>query len=158
MSRIGCNNPNFGRRHTDSAKEIMSLHQKGEKHYNWRGGISYEPYCLLFNNAFKERVRLFFRRRCVECGKLESENWMRWGSQFKLVKLHVHHVKYDKKTCCKEGEPVGDRKFVTLCFTCHPRTNHNRKHWEMRYQEVIALEYGGKCYLTEEEYCNLNRI
>jgi hypothetical protein len=60
--------------------------------------------------------------------------------------LAVHHVHYDKKTCCKEGESVGDRKFVALCHSCHSATNNNREFWEDWYTEIINEFYGGQCY------------
>jgi hypothetical protein len=37
-----------------------SCAQTRENNANWQGGISFEPYCILFNNEFKERVREFW--------------------------------------------------------------------------------------------------
>lgn len=119
----------------------LSKFSVGENHPNWRGGLSYEPYCQLFNNEFKERVREFFGRRCVECGA--SENGKR---------LSVHHVVYDKEACCNEGEAVENRLFVPLCASCHTRTNHNRDYWQEKFTNLIQEQYGGKCYFTKEEY------
>jgi len=29
----------------------------GENHPNWKGGVSFDPYCHKFNNQLKERIR-----------------------------------------------------------------------------------------------------
>jgi predicted restriction endonuclease len=120
----------------------ISEGQRGEKAPNWRGGISFGKYCPKFNRPFRNRVRARYDYRCVECGMTQEEN----GKA-----LAVHHVHYDKKTCCKEGEAVGDRKFVVLCKFCHSATNFNRGFWEDWYTEIVNEFYDGKSYLTEEE-------
>lgn len=111
----------------------MSESHSGERHHNWKGGKSFEPYCQKFNNKFKERVREFFCNRCVECGKTQEEN----GN-----KLHVHHVNYDKSSCCSDVKPL----FVPLCNSCHIKTNFNRQYWEERFTKLIVDSNGGKCY------------
>jgi hypothetical protein len=107
-----------------------------ETHYNWQGGISFEPYCSLFNREFKERVRTFFGHQCVECGTPQSKK-----------KLIVHHVNFNKKTCCDETIPL----FVSLCRSCHTKTNFNRKYWEQHFTEIINIYYQGRCYLSVNE-------
>ena len=107
---------------------------KGEGNPQWKGGISFEPYCPKFNDRFKERVRAFFGYQCVECGIMQNG-----------TKLSVHHVNFDKGTCCNNSIPL----FVTLCKVCHPKTNHNRLFWEYWFTEMINHQFGGKCYLTE---------
>ena len=119
------------------SKTCRDIYVRGENHPNWKGGTSYEPYCPLFNDKFKTRVRDFFENRCAECGKSELEN---------RKKLSVHHVNYDKQTCCKEGESVGNRKFVALCHSHHTRTNSHRAFWEDWYTEIINEFYSGRCY------------
>lgn len=52
------------------------------------------------------------------CNKHESE----------LKRRHdVHHIDYNKLQGC-EGHQW---KLVPLCRSCHTKTNHNRKYWEM---------------------------
>lgn len=132
---------NVGKKRTDETRKNMSERMKrmcGDKHPCWQGGISFEPYCVLFNNEFKERVRNFFGRVCVECGKTEEENGH---------KLHVHHVNFRKDSCCNESvKPL----FVTLCRSCHAKTNFNREYWEERYTTMINEQYDGQCYLSKE--------
>ncbi len=110
---------------------------KGEKNGNWKGGASFEPYCEKFNPEFKERVREFFGRRCVVCNKSEIENGRR---------LDVHHVNYDKSSCCSDVKPL----FVCLCIRCHAETtNKDREHWEYYFTELINSNHGGNCFLPK---------
>lgn len=110
----------------------------GSNSWAWKGGVSFEPYCILFNKEFKERVRNFFKRRCGLCGKSEEENNKR---------LNVHHITYNKKACCDDESPL----FIPLCNSCHIGTNHNREYWEELLYYIVMFEYGGKCYLSKEE-------
>ena len=112
------------------------LAQLGEKGSNWRGGISFEPYCVKFNREFKERVRAFFEYQCQECGHVWKEG---------EIKLSVHHVNFNKKTCCDNSVPL----FVPLCVKCHPKTNNNREFWEYWFTEMINRIYNGQCYIKK---------
>jgi hypothetical protein len=109
----------------------------GDKCHLWKGGISYEPYCIRFTRKFKERVRWFFGNTCVECGKTQTNR-----------KMYVHHVNYDKMVCCNDTKPL----FVALCNSCHCKTNFNREHWEEKFTKRINEKYGGKCYYSDEEF------
>jgi len=137
-SQIGNKNHNFGKKM--SKKSLIKLIQSkkegtsGDKNPNWKGGLSFEPYCIKFNNEFKERVRAFFNNTCVECGTPQSG-----------TKLHVHHVNFNKQSCCDSSIPL----FVALCRSCHTRTNHNRPYWEQYFTQMITEKYEGKCYVTK---------
>ena len=118
----------------DTRKKLSDAH-RGERHYNWRGGVSYEPYCIKFNAEFKERVREFFGRKCVECGVPENGR-----------RLCVHHVNFRKDACCDESvKPL----FVPLCQKCHSKTTYNRSYWELHFTEIIKKEYNGQCFLPK---------
>ena len=111
----------------------------GERNPNWKGGISFEPYCSKFNNQFKERVRAFFSYECLICGKSQEEN---------EIKLSVHHVDYDKNACCDGSEqPI----FASLCKRCHTKTNYDRERWAYIMHYIVDYFYGGKSYYTLEE-------
>lgn len=133
----GKNHPSYGPHRSEETRFKMSKSHigifVGEKAPAWKGGISFEPYCIKFNNEFKEKVRIFFDRKCYVCGKNEIEN---------KAKLCVHHVAYNKDTCCDNSEPL----FVPLCRGCHAKTNINRKEWEEFF--MISLKYltNGKCF------------
>lgn len=112
----------------------MSLETRlkmSQSHLALTGGVSFEPYCPRFNNEFKERVRAFFGYVCQLCGKPQGGE-----------KLHIHHVNFDKMTCCNDVKPL----FVPLCRSCHPKTNFNRGRWEQHFTEAIMTKFGGQCY------------
>jgi hypothetical protein len=150
----GKNNPHFGKHPSEETRRKLSAARKGkhpapesclkisralegDKNRFWKGGISFEPYCPKFNREFKERVRLFFGRICIECGSPENG------------KAHcVHHVNFNKMSCCDDTPPL----FVPLCRFCHSKTNFNREEWENHFTHIITQYYGGRCYLTKEEY------
>ena len=118
--------------------KCMGISLRGERSPNWKGGTSFEPYCILFTKEFKERVRAFWGNKCPVCGKTEEDSG----------RAHcVHHVGYDKEVCCNDNE----RLFVPLCLSCHSKTNHNREEWEEYFTNMISI-HGGKCYYTKEEY------
>lgn len=83
------------------------------KHPNWRGGLSFEPYGIEFNLKLKEIIRSRDGYRCRHCGITEED------SKRKLV---VHHIDYDKKNNL-------ERNLISLCNTCHSKTNYNRDFW-----------------------------
>ena len=112
----------------------MGEARKGERNNLWKGGISFEPYCIKFTKEFKERVRKFFNYICVECGTTQEEN---------KKKLSIHHVNFDKQSCCNDTKPL----FVSLCHSCHSKTNSNRVFWEYWFTEMINHLYEGRCYI-----------
>jgi Mor family transcriptional regulator len=118
-------------------KRTISEAMMGENSPNWLGGISFEPYCTKFNKEFKERVRTFWDNKCSICGKTEKENG---------PKLAVHHVTYDKKACCNDKIAM----FVTLCTSCHGKTNFNRNYWENMLFTYINLYYNGHSFINQE--------
>lgn len=125
-----------GRKHlSEEAKAKLSELRKGENNPQWKGGVSYEPYCPKFNNEFKERVRAFFGHKCVECGAPQNG---------KL--LAVHHVNFNKKACCDNSIPL----FVPLCASCHSKTNTHRDHWQEHFTTLINEKYGGQCYILKD--------
>jgi hypothetical protein len=119
-------------------REKISVGHKGKhcgnKHYRWKGGLSFEPYCEKFNEDLKERVRGFFGYICILCGTPQNGE-----------KLHVHHVNFDKMVCCDNTKPL----FVPLCRSCHSKTNHKREYYEQHFTEMITMKYDGKCYLDK---------
>ena len=131
-AKKGENNPFFGKTFSDEHRRKLS----GSNSSNWKGGISFEPYCILFTKEFKERVREYFGYQCVECGEKQNGR-----------KLDVHHVNFNKDTCCDDSTPI----FVPLCRSCHSKTNFNRDYWQTHFTDMIDQHYGGKCYLSKEE-------
>jgi len=117
----------------------------GANSSNWRGGISFEPYCPKWNDDLRRRIRAFFDNRCVACGKPQNENLTKTG---KAYQLHCHHVTYNKMTCC-DGAPV---HFTALCNRHHGMTNAERGRWEAILHRIIDEIYNGRSYFTKEEW------
>lgn len=119
-----------GKHFTEEHKRKISESQKGRPGKSgkdnpaWKGGISFEPYCHKFNDAFKESIRDKFNRECFLCSKNETDNGK---------KLSVHHVNYDKNCLCGDAEC----EFVPLCQSCHAKTNHNRDCYENHIIEKL---------------------
>ncbi len=116
-------------------------YESGPKNPNWNGGSSYYPYCPKFNEEFKNRVRAYFDYECVKCGKPEWENKNHYHH-------HVHHVDYNEDACC-DGQPV---QFVTLCHSCHMKTNGDRSRWERMFLKILHEIYDNRSYFTKEEW------
>lgn len=140
-SHLGDKNHFYGKHHTTKTKKKISKKVEGRfgtSSPNWKGGISFDPYCIKFTKEFKERVREFFDRKCYVCGKSE-EGLGR--------KLDIHHVNYDKMVCCNNVKPL----FVPLCRSCHSKTGSDRESWEEFFTISISYLTQNKCYYTEEE-------
>lgn len=99
ISRAGENNPMYG--------------TCGELSPNWMGGISFEPYPVVFNANYKNRIREKDNNVCQVCEKTEKENGK---------KLDVHHIDYNKENIKKDN-------LISLCKKCHVKTNFNRECW-----------------------------
>lgn len=90
-----------------------------ERHWNWQGGISNDPYPLGWTKTFKEQIRKRDDYKCQICCVPETEC---------LQTLAVHHIDYDKKNLSIDN-------LVSLCFRCHSETNHNREYWKEYFKE-----------------------
>jgi len=90
----------------------------GEDHYNWKGGISFEPYSIDWTETLKRSIRERDKYICQICGQ--------YGNI-------VHHKDYNKLNCNPDN-------LVILCRKCHTKTNHNREYWK-QYFQVLTYEY-----------------
>lgn len=97
----------------------------GKKHYNWQGGKSFEPYDKKFNNLFKRGIRKRDNQICMLCG-IHREKLSR--------ALDIHHINYDKLMSMPQN-------CISLCNSCHVKTNFNRKHWVKFFQDLLAEKY-----------------
>lgn len=86
---------------------------RGENNPNWRGGTSRQGYGEEFTKSFKEFIRKRDLYCCQVCGMTQKENWQ---------ELSVHHIDYDRKNSVPKN-------CVSLCRSCHSRTNGNRRYW-----------------------------
>jgi hypothetical protein len=84
-----------------------------ENNPNWKGGKSFEPYPLGWTRIHKEQIRMRDNYQCKLCGIPEAEC---------NVRLHVHHKDYDKENLKSEN-------LISLCNSCHSKTNFRREYW-----------------------------
>lgn len=93
----------------------------GPKSSNWKGGISYEPYCDAWRDKeYKKSIleRDDFRCQNTNCNKIYK-------------RLNIHHIDYNKKNC----HPTN---LITLCISCNAKANFNRQKWQKIYKEVMV--------------------
>ena len=135
----------LGKHHSEEYKKKRLGIGAGQNNPNWKGGISFKPYCYKFNDNLKERVRDFFNRRCYVCDMSEEANGQR---------LTVHHVNYDKMICCNDIPPL----FAPLCKRHNSMGNFNREEWQEFFEVSLQYLTQGKCFYTEEEYSIIKGI
>lgn len=104
----------------DREKTLNKISGKNSK--MWLGGQRKKDYGTEFNNELKRKVIERDKRICQICGILLKGN------------IHPHHIDYDKKNNRKDN-------LITLCNSCHSKTNHNRRGW-------LDLLY---CFLSYKE-------
>lgn len=89
----------------------------GEKHWNWQGGTSFDPYPLEWTKTLRKSIRQRDGYMCQVCGKSQKKNGR---------SLPVHHIDYDK-------ENLDPKNLISLCASCHGATNtskqKSRRHW-----------------------------
>jgi len=138
MSEIfsGENNPFYGKKHSDESRAKISQNHadhsgeknpnygngeklKGENNPSWLGGISYEDYGLEFSEELKTKIR---KRDFFRCNMCEENGY------------DVHHIDYDKKNNFEQN-------LITLCRSCHAKTNFNRDNWKLLLESLMRKKY-----------------
>ncbi len=121
----------------------LGYYTSGEKSAMWKGGISFEPYGIEFNKRLKKAIRE--RDNCCMICKVGFED-------LKLLKrkVCVHHINYDKKCNLLQN-------LISLCNSCHSKTNHSRNHWTKFFQSLLAERYNYKYSENGEIILNLLR-
>lgn len=123
------NHPLYGKNMPQEIKDkiskslIESGASKMENNPSWKGGISFEPYGIDFNNDLKKHIRQRDNLKCQLCNGIQ-ENRL----------FHTHHIDYDKKN----NNP---NNLITLCCSCHMKTNYKREHWTKYFREVSSDAY-----------------
>jgi hypothetical protein len=106
--------PNRGKKTSLAVRLKISMALRGPNNPQWRGGIENGAYAWTFNSDLRTQIRQRDGYRCCLCGVPQQEcNGL----------LHIHHIDYDKQN----SDPVN---LISLCNSCHMRTNHNREHWK----------------------------
>ena len=91
----GKKNPMYGKNFSEEHRHKLSEANHGENNPMWQGGMSYEPYCPLFNEKKKEEIRNQHMRVCVITGKSALQN----GG---IERLTVHHIDNNKQQGCDD--------------------------------------------------------
>ncbi len=110
-------------------KRCRSCHAKsvsGENSPLWIDGRSFKPYPLGWNKTFKEQIRYRDNYICQLCGVPEVECSRR---------LHVHHLDYNKGNLKEDN-------LLSLCMSCHMKTNRNREFWIKFFSKIIRRNIG----------------
>ena len=104
--------PPFTEKHKNNIKKALKGKFVGkyklEENPNWQGGKSFEPYSVDWTKTLKRAIKERDRFTCQVCGEQED--------------LMVHHIDYNKKNC-------NSNNLITLCRSCHSKTNYNRDYW-----------------------------
>lgn len=107
--------------------EWMSKNLIGENNPNWQGGISAEPYCLIWQDQeYKQDLK--------DRDNNECQNPDCWRKSNILM---PHHIDYDKLNC----HPWN---IITVCNSCNSRANFKRNYWTKLYQNIMAEKHGYK--------------
>jgi hypothetical protein len=113
----------MGKKASPQTKEKMSIARKGrfvgEKSWNWKGGLSFEPYSTDWTGTLKRAIRERDHYVCQLCGKLQSDE-----------AFSIHHIDYDKKNCSPDN-------LITLCRKCHIKTNADRGKWKLYFMSKV---------------------
>ena len=95
----------------------VSINLIGKERYNWRNGISKEPYDWNFDKTLKKRVKKRDGYICQICRK-------------KTYNGHCHHIHYIKK----DSRP---KTLIYLDIGCHHRTYHNKDYWFAYFCNIL---------------------
>lgn len=103
--------------------------QVGEKHYNWKGGISCEPYCdIWLDREYKQSIKDRDGNRCLNPDCRGNCNHL---------PLHIHHIDHNKKNC-------GPENLITICNSCNTRANSDLEWHKDWYQAIMYRRYNYK--------------
>ena len=120
--------------HARKSRNVMKGRFTKEKHWNWKGGKSFEPYDQNWTNKFKRAIRKRDNQICMLCG-IHREKLSR--------ALDVHHINYDKLMSIPQN-------CISLCKKCHMKTNFDRVIWTKHFQSLLTKNYGYKYSENQE--------
>ena len=101
------------------------INRIGQCNHNWRGGISYEPYCSVWSDKeYKSDIRERDGNQCLNPYCFHSDGV-----------LNIHHIDYNKKNCAPQN-------LITICRSCNARANFDRKWHTEFYRTILNKRYG----------------
>jgi len=108
----------IGRHPSEEILNKLRKAQRGDKNPNWRGGIWEEPYPSDWTDDLKESIRKRDKHTCQMSGcGIHQNELVGWHK-----KLSVHHIDYNK-------DNLDPKNLISLCDSCHQKTNFNRGYW-----------------------------
>lgn len=110
-------------RHGKRCKKCSIISNSGCNHFNWKGGITNDPYCDAW--ADKEYKHDIKKRDNFICLNPACRSKSR---------LTIHHIDYDKKNC-------HPRNLITICNSCNATANYSRGWHKAWYQAIIKNRY-----------------
>ncbi len=114
----------FLSKNPEETRRKLSETHKGEKHWNWQNGISFEPYPQEWSIILRKDIRKRDYHICQLCGAHEKGN----------IAYDVHHIDYNKKNC-------NPNNLITLCRKCNVKVNKNREYWTEYFQTLMYFKY-----------------
>ena len=109
-----------GNKHTEEWKRENSERFKGEKHWNWKGGMSFEPYSVNWTESLRRSIRERDHYACQLCEKQQGDR-----------AFSIHHIDYNKKNCNPDN-------LITLCVSCNTKVNQNRNYWIKLFKNLLT--------------------
>jgi hypothetical protein len=106
---------------------------RGDKHPNWNGGSSFEPYPFGWTHQYRETIRERDKLCCQFCGKTQDSNGQL---------LDVHHIDYNKKNLDRSN-------LISLCKSHHRATVTHRDYWQKLLEKLMKKK--------EKKYVNLRK-
>lgn len=90
-----------------------------QRRYENRGKGRQTRYPRGFNESLRNQIRERDQWACRLCNAQTTEL------------LSVHHIDYDKNN-------LSERNLISLCRSCHGKTNYQRDHWQSVFTELMA--------------------
>lgn len=113
----------LGKTMSKEVKQKMGQSRMGEKHFNWKGGLSFEPYPIVFTRVLKAKIRARDNYTCQLCGIIEQESLIKYGRI-----LSINHIDFNKQNCSEDN-------LNALCCSCNAKVNFNREYWTRYFME-----------------------
>lgn len=107
-------------------KTCADIKNSGENHPNWKGGISFEPYCEVWKDKeYKFDIMERDNNMCLNPYCFHISDSL----------LSIHHIDYTKTIC-------GPDNLITLCRSCNSRANKDREWHTEWYRTLLNKRYG----------------